>query len=250
MLFPPPKGSGFLQPKEFMKIIISPAKQMKYIDDIDLNTTKPMFLDQTKELLKHIQTLDYETLKKYLKCSDKIAKDTFDQYKNMDLNYTSPAIFSYSGIQYQYMAPNTLTDDEIQYLQEHLYILSGFYGLVRPLDEIVNYRLEMQSKIPFSLYTFWKDTLANEIQDEILNLASEEYAKCLRKYKPLIDVKFYDENLKEKGVYAKMARGAMVQYLAKSNAKTIEDVKQFNELDYTYDPSLSNDTCLVFVKKT
>lgn len=151
---------------------------MKMIDDINIECTTPLFLSKTTELLNHIQSLEYSELKSYLKCSDTIAQTTYDQFQNMSLNKnTTPAILSYSGIQYQYMAPHVFTDDQIKYIQEHLYIISGFYGLLKPLDAITPYRLEMQTKCPFSLYDFWKDDLSNQIDEPILNLASEEYAK-------------------------------------------------------------------------
>ena len=233
-----------------MKIIISPAKKMKMIDDINIECTTPMFLYKTTELLNHIQSLEYSELKSYLKCSDTIAQTTYDQFHNMSLNKdTTPAILSYSGIQYQYMAPHVFTDDQIKYIQEHLYILSGIYGLLKPLDAITPYRLEMQTKCPFSLYDFWKDDLANQIDEPILNLASEEYAKTIRKYKPLIDVRFVEENGKEKGVYAKMARGAMVRFLAENQIENINDITHFSDLGYTFDVSQSTEKNYIFKKK-
>ena len=140
-------------------------------------------------------------------------------------------------------------DDQIKYIQEHLYIISGFYGLLKPLDAITPYRLEMQTKCPFSLYDFWKDDLSNQIDEPILNLASEEYAKTIRKYKPLIDVRFVEENGKEKGVYAKMARGAMVRYLAENQIENIKDITQFSDLGYTFDASQSTEKNYIFKKK-
>lgn len=230
-----------------MKIIISPAKQMKIIDDVDIPTTTPIFIHEAQKLLNHIKKLNYDELKSYLKCSDTIAKKTFTQYQDMDLNRnTSPAIFSYSGIQYQYMAPHVFTDDQLQYVQSHLYIVSGFYGLLKPLDAIVPYRLEMQTKCPFSLYEYWNHQISDQIQEPILNLASEEYAKVIRKYKPVMDVKFLDVDNKEKGVYAKMARGAMVRYLAENQIQNIEDIITFDDLNYTFDPIQSTDTIYIF----
>lgn len=232
-----------------MKIIISPAKQMKTVDDIDLIGTKPVFLSKTQDLLNHLQSLDYFTLKSYLKCSDSIAQKTFSQYQNMhlDLN-TSLAILMYSGIQYQYMAPQVFTDEQFQYVQEHVRILSGFYGILKPLDTIVAYRLEMQTKCPFSLYDFWKQDIANQFHEPILNLASEEYAKVIRKYKSLIDVRFLDRDGKEKGVYAKMARGAMVRFLAENQIQNIEDIVTFDQLGYVYTKDLSTHSLYVFKK--
>ena len=233
-----------------MKIIISPAKKMKTIDDINMEYTTPLFLSKTTELLNHIQNLDYLELKSYLKCSDSIAKNTYEQFQNMSLDKNlTPAILAYSGIQYQYMAPNVFTDNQIDYVQEHLYILSGFYGLLKPLDAITPYRLEMQTKCPFSLYEFWKDDLANQIDEPILNLASEEYARIIRKYKPLVDVRFVEENGKEKGVYAKMARGAMVRYLAENSIQDIKDITKFSDLGYAYDESQSTEKIIIFKKK-
>lgn len=235
-----------------MQIIISPAKQMKTVEDNCFNTTSPLFLNQTKDLKETLQQMDVETLKKYMKCSESIAKKTWHYYQTFDSQIKSPAILSYSGIQYQYMACDVFTDDEISYLQNHLWILSGLYGALRPLDEIVNYRLEMQTKIPFSLYEYWKDTLANTIpEDPILNLASEEYAKCIRKYREVIDVSFCEYNGKkyvEKGVYAKMARGRMVRYLAEHQVEDIEQIKRFCDLGYSYSDSLSHENLIVFIK--
>lgn len=223
---------------------------MKTIDDINMEYTTPLFLSKTTELLNHIQNLDYLELKSYLKCSDSIAKNTYEQFQNMSLDKNlTPAILAYSGIQYQYMAPNVFTDNQIDYVQEHLYILSGFYGLLKPLDAITPYRLEMQTKCPFSLYEFWKDDLANQIDEPILNLASEEYARIIRKYKPLVDVRFVEENGKEKGVYAKMARGAMVRYLAENSIQDIKDITKFSDLGYAYDESQSTEKIIIFKKK-
>lgn len=225
---------------------------MKTIEDNCFITTSPLFLNQTKELKDILCQMDVETLKKYMKCSDAIAKKTYQMYQSFDSQIKSPAILSYSGIQYQYMACDVFTDDEISYLQDHLWILSGLYGALRPLDEIVNYRLEMQTKLPFSLYEFWKDQLSNIIpKGPILNLASEEYAKCIRKYRELVDVSFCEFNGKkyvEKGVYAKMARGRMVRYLAENQIEDIEQIKRFSDLGYTYSDSLSHENLIVFVK--
>lgn len=226
---------------------------MKMSDDCFGNMTSPIFLDQAKELVSHLQALDYESLKKTMKISDKIAKETFDNYQSFDFEKNmTPALFAYSGIQYQYMAPGVLDDDSFQFLQDHLRILSGLYGIVKPFDGIVSYRLEMQTKLSISLYSYWKDTLANQLEEPILNLASEEYAKCIRKYKPLIDVRFcVEENgkLKEKGVYAKMARGAMVRYIAENKIDSIEKIKAFQEQNYSYSAEHSTDSLYVFIQR-
>ena len=148
------------------------------------------------------------------------------------------------------MHSQVFDDSELDFLQNHLYILSALYGLLKPLDEIRCYRLEMQAKIPFRLYDFWKDDLARQINDPILlNLASEEYAKCIRKYKKLIDVRFVEKHKDkyvEKGVYAKMARGAMVRFIAINRIENIEEIKNFKEFDYEYAPEMSHEFLYVF----
>ncbi|MDO4467500.1 MAG: peroxide stress protein YaaA [Bacillota bacterium] len=236
-----------------MQIIISPAKQMKMKDDCFGTMTTPIFLERSKELVKEIQSLDYDALKRTMKISDKLTKETYDTYASFDFEKNkTPALFAYSGIQYQYMAPDVLDDDSLQFLQEHLRILSGLYGILKPFDGIVSYRLEMQTKLSYSLYSYWKDALSQQLEEPILNLASEEYAKCIRKYKKLVDVRFCEEEngkLKEKGVYVKMARGAMVRYIAENKINDLEGIIHFSEQDYLFSPEHSNDSLLVFIRK-
>ena len=247
-------SSSFFIYNIFMQIIISPAKQMKPTEDDFGPLSQPAFLDRSKKLVNNIQNLDYAFLKKALLCSDKIARSAYDNYQTFDFaRNVSPALFTYSGIQYQYMAPDVFTDDQIQYVQDRLWILSALYGALRPMDGIVPYRLEMQTRIPDSLYSFWSDALANHIPaGPILNLASEEYAKCIRKYRPVIDVRFchnVNGKLKEKGVYAKMARGRMVRFMAEQHVETIEELYSFHDFNYTYSPHDSNNSVLIYIKK-
>lgn len=237
-----------------MNIIISPAKQMRMSDDFYYETeTTPRFEQEAHQLIEHLQGLDYTTYQSIMKCSDKIALPAYEKMLAFDKNpQRTPAIISYHGIQYQYMAPEVFDDAQIKYIQEHLSILSGLYGILRPLDMIQEYRLEMQASLPFSLYEFWGSKLADTLDGPILNLASEEYAKCIRKYKPLIDVRFCEWDngkLKEKGVYAKMARGTMVSYMARHQVKTLSDLYAFDELGYAYSPEESTDSLLTFIKE-
>ncbi|MBB5183769.1 peroxide stress protein YaaA [Catenisphaera adipataccumulans] len=232
-----------------MQIIIAPAKQIKTSEDV-LPMSSPIFLQEAKYLAEQIRRLDDGQLKKLLKCSDALVQKTKRQYQNIDAEH-SPAIMAYSGIQYQYMAPDVMTDEQLQYLQDHLRILSGLYGILRPFDAIVPYRLEMQAKFEHkNLYAFWGRKLADTLEGPILNLASEEYAKCIRPYKELIDVRFLESTHKEKGVYVKMARGRMVRFLAEEQIETPEDIKKFRELDYRYDPSESSRNQFVFIRNS
>ena len=174
-----------------MKIIISPAKQMKSNEDTYFPLTSPLYLEKAKKLVGHLSKLSYQQLKTVLNCSASLAKKAFENYQTIDFDHNpSMAILSYNGIQYQYMAPSVFTD--------------------------------------------------------------EEYAKCIRKYKKLIDVRFCQRvqgKLKEKGVYAKMARGDMVRYLAQNQIETIDQVKTFNYQNYVFSPEDSTGSLLTFIQE-
>ena len=170
-----------------MRIIISPAKQMRIDTGLFTCTELSVFMEKTEILMRWMQSLSYEEQKKLWACSDKIARQNSERFANMDLrkNLTS-ALLAYDGIQYTYMAPAVFEDGQYDYVQEHLRILSGFYGVVKPMGGVVPYRLEMQAKAAVSghknLYDFWGDSLYREVLDSsriIINLASKEYSKCI-----------------------------------------------------------------------
>ena len=133
-----------------------------------------------------------EELKNLWKCNDQIAALNIQRLQNMDLhNRLTPAVLAYEGIQYQYIAPGVFTEQAFSYIQEHLRILSGFYGVLRPFDGVTPYRLEMQAKLKLdeakNLYGFWGDSIAKHILKEtdcIVNLASKEYSECVSRYLP------------------------------------------------------------------
>ena len=181
----------------------------------------------------------------------------------MDLTKNlTPALLAYDGIQYTYMAPAVFEDGQFDYVQEHLRILSGFYGVVKPLDSVVSYRLEMQAKAAVdghkNLYDFWGDSLYQEVMDEsgiLINLASKEYSKCIEKYlRPedrYITCIFGEPEggrVVQKGVYAKMARGEMVRFMAGIHAEEPEQIKAFDWSGYHFDEDRSSDTEYVFIQ--
>lgn len=248
-----------------MRIILSPAKKMREDDSLNYPLGKPVYLDKTNELLTYLKTLSYENLKNLFQCNDKIATLNYERYQTMQLDQAiTPALLSYDGIAYQYMAPQIFTEDYFEYVEKHLRILSGFYGVLKPFDGVVPYRLEMQAKLnaPFAknLYSFWKDDLYNEVMDDshlIVNLASNEYSKSIKAYLKENDVwidvifgEYKNKNNKvvEKGVYVKMARGEMVRYMAEHHIENIEDIKYFNRLGFVYNEDLSNEFKYVFIK--
>lgn len=177
----------------------------------------------------------------------------------------SPAILSYEGIQYQYMAPTVMEQDWLTYLQEHLRILSGFYGILKPFDGVVPYRLEMQAKAAVGgkkdLYDYWGDQLYRELTDGddhvILNLASKEYSRCVERYlqpeDTFITVIFGEwsgEKVVQKGTLAKMARGEMVRFIAENQWKEPEEIQSFASQGYRFHKDLSDDTNYVFLRQT
>ena len=247
-----------------MKIIISPAKTMNIdTDSLDYNEL-PVFIKDTEVILEYLKELDYEKLKSIWKCSDRLAKLNYQRIKSMDLYKSlTPAILSFEGLQYKYMGSGVFSTEEFKYLQKHLRILSGFYGIIRPFDGIVPYRLEMKSKLGGknidSLYNFWYDKLSNELLSEsntILNLASKEYSDSISKYlkKNTIYItcvfgEIIDGKVKEKGTLAKMARGDMVRYMAENQIVNIQKIKDYNRLDYNFIDDLSDENTYVFIKK-
>lgn len=248
-----------------MRWIISPAKKMREERDFLPPRALPAFLPDAERLLAHLRGLDCGALKKLLCCNDQLARQSYEQYQAMDLRRNlTPALLAYQGIQYQYLAPGVLEERDYGELQEHLRILSGFYGLLRPLDGVTPYRLEMQAKLRTDfcrdLYDFWGGRLAKCLGSEtdlILNLASEEYAKAVRRHLPvgtrMADVIFgeiTEGGWVEKGVYVKMARGEMVRFLAQTRARSLADVTAFDRLNYRYVPEASAADRLVFLRET
>ena len=245
-----------------MRIIISPAKKMNVdTDSLDWRDL-PCFLSRTEELCKCLQGMSYPALKKLWKCNDQIAELNMERLQRMDLQKRlTPAILAYEGIQYQYMAPGVFTDQEFEYVQEHLRILSGFYGILRPFDGVVPYRLEMQAKLKVGeakdLYSYWGSSLAQTLFSEsncIVNLASKEYSLCVSKYLPssvrFISCVFGEEKdgkVIEKGTMCKMARGEMVRYMAEHQITDPEQIKSFDQLHYRFDEARSDDHTFVFL---
>ena len=212
-----------------MKIILSPAKKMITDTDSIEPVALPEFVDKTTELLSWLKDKSKEELKAIWKCNDKIAEQNFYRLENMDLYHIlTPAVLSYEGIAFQYMAPSVFENRQFEYIQNHLRILSAFYGVLKPMDGVTPYRLEMQAKVEIgdakNLYEYWGDLLYHSVIDDsriIINLASKEYAKCIEKYLApqdrYITVAFCElsgDKLVTKGTYAKMARGEMVRFMA------------------------------------
>lgn len=245
-----------------MRIIISPAKKMKVDTDSLPWRDLPAFLTKTEQLCTQLQGMSDVELKKLWKCNDSIAALNIQRLQNIDLHSRlTPAVLAYEGIQYQYMAPGVFTEQAFDYVQEHLRILSGFYGILKPFDGVTPYRLEMQAKLRVGeckdLYAYWGDNLAKTLfaeTDCIINLASKEYSVCVSKYVPA-NVRFItcifgeekDDKVIEKGTMCKMARGEMVRYMAENQIEDPEQIKAFNRLNCRFDANRSNSETFVFI---
>lgn len=246
-----------------MRIILSPAKKMNENTDDVAPKGLPVLIEQTEIIMHFMQNLSYVEAKKLWACNDKIAEQNYARFKDMDLYHSlTPAILSYEGIAYQYMAPSVFENGEFDYVQEHLRILSAFYGAVKPMDGVTPYRLEMQAKAKINgtkdLYAFWGDTLYHEILDDsriIINLASKEYSKCIEKYLTSEDTyitcifgELSDGKIIQKGVYAKMARGEMVRFMAENHVEDPNQMKQFDRLGYHFAEEFLNSETFVFIR--
>ena len=246
-----------------MKLLISPAKKMRAEDFLPPRTQPPL-LEKSAQLLDYVRGLSLPQLKRLLACNESLAQEAFENFRAMELGRgTTPALLAYQGIQYQYMAPDAFTNGELAYIQEHLRILSGFYGVLRPLDGVTPYRLEMQARLQVGgakdLYSFWGDRIAKRLfaeTDCIVNLASKEYSLCVSKYLPktvrFLTCVFGEESggrIIEKGTLCKMARGEMARYMAENQIEAPEALKAFSRLGYQYAPEHSGEDRYVFLRK-
>jgi len=252
-----------------MKIIISPAKSLDFENKATTDVyTQPRFLEQSEKLNKKLKTISRKKLGELMKISDDLASLNYDRNQEWQPPFTldnaKQAIFSFTGEVYRGIDVNSLPQDKIPALQDKLRILSGLYGLLKPLDLIQPYRLEMGTKLKVgradNLYKFWDTTLAESLNEEmvdnelLINLASSEYFKALPKKvlkAPMITPVFKDfKNGQYKTImtFAKKARGLMVRYIIDNNIETLEELKGFDVDGYGFSQEMSTETELVFTR--
>lgn len=247
-----------------MRIIIAPAKKMAVDTDSFPVDGLPQFLERTERLKAILQRMSPKELQALWKCNDAITKLNVERLEQMDLRrQLTPAILSYEGIQYRYMAPGVMETVHLKYIREHLRILSGFYGLLRPFDGVTPYRLEMQAKLAADgcrdLYQFWGGQLAESLAAEtdfVLNLASKEYSKAVAphlseniRFVTCMFGEWKNGKVVEKGTQCKMARGQMVRWLAENQIENPEDIQSFDQLDYRFQAELSSENHKIFLKQ-
>ena len=234
-----------------MKIIISPAMKMKVDTNAFAAKSQPQFLTQAKELSDFLKKCSFTQLKSIWGGSDRTTEEGQKQLAALDITEVeglTPAIISYSGIQYQYMAPDLFTAEALAYLQKNVRILSGLYGVLRPFDGVWPYRLEMKNKVlgfrEPNLYKYWGETLADNLFDKndvVINLASKEYSKNIAPYlsgkRQMITIDFQEQKngqWKTVGVHAKMARGEMVRFISENELKQPEELQQFDDFGFQF----------------
>ncbi|WP_267200951.1 peroxide stress protein YaaA [Limosilactobacillus kribbianus] len=248
-----------------MKIIISPARTMRVDTDSLPYQDLPQFLPQARQILAWMRTQTYDQLHElWWHCSTRLARTNYQWLQEMDLTRElTPAIIAFCGLQYQAMAPDVFSDRGLDYIEKHLRILSGFYGLLRPFDGIVPYRLGMGDRAHVdgtkNLYEFWGDRLYQELycdDDLVINLASKEYEKAVRPYLQPGDRfvtclfgEVVGDRVKQKATRAKMARGDMVRYLAENAVDSLDGLKAFDVAGYHYRPEYSTAERLAFTKE-
>ena len=253
-----------------MTIIISPAKKLTPANNsLGFETTEGKFPDKLIELVNYAKSLSETDLMNKMKISSSLAQLNFDRFQKFQdkpsLNATTQAIYSFKGDTYVGLKAEDFTKDDLIFAQNNLLIISGLYGILRPLDGIQPYRFEMGTKIDLdsynSLYDFWMDPLFEFMKKRIesnkngiLNLASEEYSKVFdfnRLGCKLITPKFKTEKngeLKTVGILSKRARGMMANYIIKNKIKDYKKVSEFSDDGYVYSDKLSTSSSPVFIK--
>ncbi|CAL2092829.1 peroxide stress protein YaaA [Tenacibaculum sp. 190524A05c] len=252
-----------------MKIIISPAKSLDFESKPNVTEfTEPRFLEQSQKLNKKLKTLSRKKLSELMKISNDLASLNYDRNQSWELPFTSDnakqAVYSFTGEVFRGIDVNTIEENKVSVLQDKLRILSGLYGLLKPLDLIQPYRLEMGTRLKVgrkdNLYQFWGDTLANSLNEELkddellINLASSEYFKALPKKVlkvPMITPVFKDfKNGQYKTImtFAKKARGLMVRYIIENDVENLEDLKSFDVDGYRFTEEMSTEHDLVFTR--
>ena len=252
-----------------MKIIISPAKSLDFESDAKTTVfTQASFLKESSLLNKKLKDLSKSKLSDLMKISPALADLNYNRNQNwhqpFSLENSKQAIYAFTGEVFKGIDVNSLAEEKIPLLQSRLRILSGLYGLLKPLDLIQPYRLEMGTKLDVgeanNLYKFWDSSLADSLNQEmnegdlLINLASAEYFKAVPKkvlknsmITPIFK-EFKNGDYKIVMTYAKRARGLMVRYIIENNINTLEELKGFNTEGYLYTESLSSDSELVFTR--
>ena len=238
-----------------MKIIISPAKGFKHFDNI--KTEGLLFPEKTKVLLKKIRKLSMNEMGNLNRTNDKLTEKAYFDFQDFDFDdLPNPALFSFDGLVFKQFTMEDFPD--LEYLNNHVYILDAFYGLLKPMTGIRDYRLYFDNTM-YDLYEFWGEDLYKKLfedDDLVLNLASKEYTKTIRPFlkdgDKFITVDFKevrDGKLKSIVSYMKQARGQMLKEIITRKIEDVDEIKKLDINGYVYDPYNSSPDTLTFVRK-
>ena len=262
---------GCFMVQKYMLITLSPSKGQDFELAAPTNTfTIPQQLKDSEKLIKQLRKLSVEEIKKLMSLSDNLAELNFQRYKDFGLPFNQQnakqAIFAFKGDVYSGINTSSMAQQDFEYAQNHVRILSGLYGYLRPLDLIQPYRLEMKTKLENSkgadLYQFWGESITNLLNDEfkthsqkvLVNLASNEYWKSVQPKKlnaKVINVAFKevkDGKARIIAIFAKKARGMMTDFIVRNRVETVDGLKDFNYENYKFDASTSNENSFVFTR--
>ncbi|MCG8702449.1 MAG: peroxide stress protein YaaA [Bacteroidales bacterium] len=254
-----------------MKIIISPAKSLDFKKPtIDIPSQQPRFQDESQVLVNALKKKSKATLKSLMSISDKLADLNYHRYKEWEKEFNTDvakqAILTFNGEVYNGLRANDLTQEDLQFANEHLRMLSGLHGILRPFDLIRPYRLEMGIKLKvkrkLDLYGFWGDKIHNCLKEDLgidnepvlVNLASAEYFKAAlldkMPYRVVTPVflEYRDDEYKPITIYFKKARGLMVRFIITNRLQHVEELKLFDYEGYAFHQELSDENKWVFTR--
>lgn len=249
-----------------MLVVISPAKKLNMTKNDAVEGSYPSFESETKELASYMKALSSDEISKLMGISADLADLNWNRFARFGTQETKSAVHAFAGDTYQGLDANTLLDEDLDWAQDHLRILSGLYGLLRPRDKIEPYRLEMGSRLPTNsgknLYDFWGIKLSSELNklalksdtQLLLNCASKEYFSAIdiKSLKLNVVTPVFLENAARKpkivSFYAKKARGAMARFVIQNKITKTKELMSFDTGGYAYQPDLSDEQTLYFVR--
>jgi len=254
-----------------MLMIIAPSKSQELISNLHFTSTLPPLLDESQLLMTALKKLSLAKIAKLMKTSPRLTEQTKSKIKTFSQPFNkqnaAPAITVFQGDVYSKIAINDYNDEDNSYLQDHLRIISGLYGVLRPFDLIQSYRLEMAAQLQNcrgkNLYEFWGDRISAELNRNLatqkkpilVNLASNEYSKAVRKKSlkgSILQIDFKegsDSGYRTVAIHAKRARGMMVDFAVKNKVRTVEALQYFKEASYCFRPDLSTEDRYSFTRE-
>ena len=249
-----------------MLVVVSPAKKLNMSLVQGLNVSEPYFKENVDELVNVVRDLSLKELENLMDISTNLAKLNKNRFIEFGNQQKKAAAFAFAGDTYKGLSVENLEKNDLEFAQKHLRIISGLYGLLRPLDEIEPYRLEMGSKLKgkhgSSLYEYWGNKISENLNQHaktigteiLINCASNEYFNAIDtnnlSLRVITPVFMESKNGKEKIIsfYAKNARGSMARFIIQNRLKSEKDLKKFNLDGYVYNAEKSNESKLVFIR--